>query len=230
MPPRFVFLHVGKDPNTELMVSSILLTNPDAQIIQCSDGQTEGIRGVSQVFRLGSDVSNLMTYRLESFAKLNLQSPAIYLDTDMLILRAIDVIDFLGDSDAVCCKRTFGLDTVMNTTFKGMDLSEYADKTLGETYPIVACFTITRGSGFWEECLQNLLTLDKKFHYWYGDQEAMRNIAQTKEPRMRYLPESLVACLPEFAHENNSAVALHFKGPHRKAWMKQAFDQLFTSG
>ncbi len=68
----FVFLQIGEDPKTELMVNSINLSNPNSRIIQCSDLYTRKINGVSEVLRLDSDVTNLMTFRLEAFAKLKL--------------------------------------------------------------------------------------------------------------------------------------------------------------
>ncbi len=117
----------------------------------------------------------------------------------------------------------------MNTSFKGMDLAEYEGKTLGEVYPIIACFTVTRSPRFWQECLANLMQLDGKFHYWYGDQEAMRNVVRTDRFKVRYLPESKVACLPEYADPANLPLGLHFKGPARKEWMIPAFNQLLLS-
>jgi hypothetical protein len=93
----FVFLQVGNDPNVELMVDSIKISNPYSKIIQCSDLDTNKIKGVSEVFRISSDTNNLMTFRLEAFAKLNLNEPAIYLDSDMLVLKKINIADLLND-------------------------------------------------------------------------------------------------------------------------------------
>lgn len=220
---NFVFLHVGTDPNVQLFVDSIRLTNPKANIIQCSDKDSPEIDGVSEVFRMNSNPSNLMTFRLECFSKLGLQDPAIYMDSDMLVLKIIPE-NILNGFQVICCKRTFGCNDVINTSFRGMDLKEYSNKTFGEIYPILACFTITKDFKFWSECFNELLKLDQKFHWWYGDQEAMRNIANSAKFKIDYLPESEIACLPEYAVENIPPLCLHFKGQNRKVWMRQVWE------
>ena len=218
----FVFLHVGTDPLVERLVQSIDKTNRDARVIQCTDRQTGQVPGTADVYRHDGDMSNLMTFRLEAFSALGLQEPAIYLDTDMLVLAELKPHDILGEADVACCERSFGRDALLNTSFRGMNLSEYENKTLGEVYPILAAFTVTRTFEFWAVCSERLLALDDKFHYWYGDQEAMRDVARTNRFRMRLIPESMFACLPEFA-QGASPKLLHFKGAQRKQWMEQAW-------
>ena len=218
----FVFLHVGVDPLVELLVRSIGKTNVDARVIQCTDPHTGQVSGTTEVYRYAGDTSNLMTFRLEAFSQLGLQEPAIYLDTDMLVLAELKPQDILGEADVACCERSFGRDAPLNTSFRGMDLSEYKNKTIGEVYPILAAFTVTRTFDFWAVCSERLLALDDKFHYWYGDQEAMRDVARTNRFRMRLIPESMFACLPEFA-QGTSPKLLHFKGAQRKKWMGQVW-------
>jgi hypothetical protein len=167
-----------------------------------------------------------MTFRLECFSKLGLSEPAVYLDTDMLVLGKIIPKMILKNSQVICCERSFGRDGLINTSFKGMDLKEYMNKTFGEIYPILAAFTLTENSSFWTECFQELLKLDPKFHWWYGDQEAMRNVANGGKFRIGYLPESQIACLPEFATKDNPPLCLHFKGPKRKAFMEGVWQSL----
>lgn len=218
----FVFLHVGTDPLVELLVRSINKTNRDATVIQCTDRQTGLVPGTTDVYRHDGDTSNLMTFRLEAFSALGLQEPTIYLDTDMLVLAELKPYDILGDADVACCERSFARDAPLNTSFRGMDLSEYRNKTLGEVYPILAAFTVTRTFEFWAVCSERLLALDDKFHYWYGDQEAMRDVVLANRFRMRLIPESTFACLPEFA-QGASPKLLHFKGAQRKQWMEQVW-------
>jgi len=218
----FVFLHVGVDPLVELLVRSIHKTNPDARVIQCADPLTGPVAGATEVYRHDGDTSNLMTFRLEAVSGLGLQEPAIYLDTDMLVLSELTSEEILADADVACCERSFGRDSALNTSFRGMDLSEYAGKTLGEVYPILAAFTVTRTFNFWAACFERLLTLDHKFHYWYGDQEAMRDVSRLNRFNLRLIPESVFACLPEFA-QGTSPKLLHFKGAQRKEWMAQVW-------
>jgi hypothetical protein len=224
-----VFLQVGDDPNVELMVKSIKLLNPSAHIIQCSDLNTNKIYGVTEVFRLDSNFENLMTFRLEAFYKLKLTEPAIYMDTDMLVTDEIFTDQLLQDAEAALCHRSFGRNALINISFRNMDLSEYSNKTLSEVYPILACFTVTKSYKFWQDCYDNLLQLDKKFHWWYGDQEAMRNVVNSGKFTTRYLPESQVACLPEFLKTSSSPICLHFKGAQRKGLMLDYFNLILKN-
>ncbi len=101
---------------------------PAAEIVQCTNHPSARVEGVDDVFILDEDVSNLMTYRLKVFSLLSLETPAIYLDTDILITQPFSLDQLLDGYDIAVCKRTFGRDSVINTTFKGMDLSEYKNK------------------------------------------------------------------------------------------------------
>ena len=223
---RFVFLHVGNDSAPALLCKSILRCMPDAEIIQCTDSTTEKIPGVTEVARFKGNTNNLMTFRLKCFASLNIEKSAIYIDTDILVLDKINPDELLGESEVALCERTFDRNSLINTKFRKMDLSEYAGKTSGEVYPIIACFTVTKSSQFWQDCKENLESLDKKFHFWYGDQEAMRNVVDSKKYVTTFLPESKVACLPEHATPSYSPIALHFKGAKRKSWMQDVASHL----
>jgi hypothetical protein len=181
---------------------------------------------VSEVLRLDSDVTNLMTFRLEAFAKLKLTEPAVYLDSDMLILGKICVDQFLKDADAVLCERSFHRDGKFDVNIKNMNLSQYTNKTLFEVYPILACFTITKSHEFWLTCFQTLLGLDKKFHVWYGDREAIREVANNGKFKTHYVHESQVACLPEFFQKDSPPLCLHFKGVNRKNLMMNFYLKL----
>jgi len=228
MSPAFVFLHVG--PAVEmptLLVRSLRLFHPDAQVIQCTDLATPEISGVSAVNRVRGDTTHLMTYRLLSFARLQREEPALYMDTDMLCVAPIDPPNVLGGCDVAVCNREFSCGALINTRFNGLDLGEYEGRTLGQVYPYVACATITRSAGFWEDCLANLQTLHRKFHTWYGDQEAIRNVLAWGKYKVGLLPESVYGLLPDaHAPKSVSPRLLHFKGPHRKPLMLEFAKQL----
>jgi hypothetical protein len=195
--PHFVFLHVGADGLLPtLLVRSIRAQHPHARLIQCSDHLTQEIGGVSEVFRSRGNISNLMRFRLVCFARLGLTTPALYLDTDMLVMAPIDPALVLGECEIAVCAREFGRTNLINTSFGGMNLSEYEGKTFGEIYPYLGCATISQNAAFWQECLDEMDRLDPKFHFWYGDQEAIRNIVNAGKYRSTLLPESIYAFLP----------------------------------
>lgn len=225
----FVFLHVGEEPFAEILVNSIHVTNPQARVVQVTDTKTNQVRGVTDVFRYDFDISNLMTFRLEAFAALELREPAIYLDTDMVVISELHVEEILLDSCVACCERSFGRDEFLNTQFRGMDLSEYRNRTFGDIYPILAAFTASRGNEFWRSCRDKLQKLDRKFHFWFGDQEAMRDVVFGRTYDVRLVPESVYACLPEMARDYTPRV-LHFKGAKRKASMLSVGEALRSRG
>ncbi len=225
MPEIFVFLHVGDDPLVTLFIHSIRRHIPDACIIQCSDPDTPKLEGVDKYASIEGNAQQLMTFRLRAFTSLALQTPAMYLDTDMLIVRPITPHNILGKDDVAVCGRKFHRDASLNTSIRGIDLQEYQGKTLGEIYPYVACATITRDYTFWQETERTLLGMDPKFHLWYGDQEAIREVVKAKTFKTKTIAESMYGCLPEYFQKVPEAPRiLHFKGS-RKKLMPQFFEK-----
>jgi hypothetical protein len=158
-----------------------------------------------------------MRFRLEAFSSLNLEEKAIYLDTDMLVIKKFDVD--ISHCDAILCKRSFDLDNLFNASFRDMDLSEYQNMTLGDVYPFLGCFTVTKSPALWKEAFNIQKSLDKKFHYWYGDQEALKIIKAKNMFNIDTVYESIFACLPEQVDKFNLPNIIHFKGAARKNFM-----------
>lgn len=220
-PSHIVFLHVGTETLfPTLLVRSLRQHIPNARIYQCSDQVTPEIPSVDEILRFTGDVSNLMIFRLQCFSSLNIAAPTLFLDTDMLCVRSVDPSIIVGDADIAVCAREFGCRDFINTSLSEIDLSEYSGKTFGEVYPYVACATVTRTGKFWEDCLRNLKQLHPKFHFWYGDQEAIRNVVNRGSYRVSFLKESVYGCLPDQRTLTSSAPRLyHFKGGKRKSMM-----------
>src|SRR5215831_9277161 len=131
MTPAFVFLHVGADTTLPtLLVRSLRAQHADAEIVQCTDTRTAAVAGVDSLHRHDGDASQLMTFRLESFAALQRRAPAVYLDTDMLCVAALDPGHMLGGAQVAVCSREFHREAVFNHRFADLDLGEYAGKTL----------------------------------------------------------------------------------------------------
>ena len=220
MSAAFVFLHIGAQWQfPDLLVRSIRAFHKDAEIIQCTDHDTLAIDGVDAVSRFDGDPKKLMTFRLGSFAALNRRDPAIYVDADMLCVQSLDPATILAGCDVAVCGREYGLSILINPEFRGMDFSEHGDKTFGQVYPYVACATISADGLFWADCLANLNALHPKFHRWYGDQEAIRNVVNSGRYRFTVLPESIYGFLPGEAFGRMPPRLLHFKGNDRKPAM-----------
>ncbi len=229
MDPTFVFFHAGADSEVpSMLVDSIRRSNVTATVIQCSDLTSPVVSGVTRVERFDGNPANLMTYRLSAFSRLALNTPAIYLDTDMLVQRTVDPAVLLGDRDVLLCRRDFDRDLFHSGSQRGVHFPEHRGKPLGEVYPYLACATITRDSSFWSELLLVIGSLDERFHRWYGDQEAMRRWVETSDLlNVGFLPETDFACLPDRSHDlSKAAHILHFKGGQRKALMKRDYQNL----
>jgi len=221
----FIFLHVGSDIRPYFLVKSIRKFFKNAKIIQCSDPLTKQVDGVDEVLRHDGDISNLMTFRLEAFSLIDTKKQSVFLDTDMLVLKEFNLDNYF-ESDAALCKRSFGLDSVINTSFRGMDLSEYKNQTLGTVYPYLACFILVQSKEFWKEADTILKLLDNKFHFWYGDQEALKKIAASNKFKISTVEEAIFACLPEEINHSLLPNLIHFKGPSRKSLMIDMANQM----
>jgi hypothetical protein len=231
----FVFFHVGDDiSHPAMLVESILHSNSGSKVIQCTDHISPVVPGVGAVKRLCGDISKLMVFRLKAFSELALTEPAIYLDTDMLVLKKIEIKTLIKDKSALMCERFFHRSAMFNIDFKGLGLVEYQGKTIGDIYPIVACATISKSYVYWSDLTEILAGIDEKFHYWYGDQEAMRLwTKRAHSSSFGFLSEAIYACLPEEKNFANNAKILHFKGAARKPLMRELYKRIFpneTSG
>ena len=110
---NFVFFHIGDITQPQLLTLSIKKFNPDSKIYFITDFSTKDIEGVDEVVRFNLDKDNLMTSRLEAFANLELNNPAIYIDTDVLVVRPIP-IELFKEKEVFLCNRAFSNDTFIN--------------------------------------------------------------------------------------------------------------------
>jgi len=218
---RIAFLHVGNDATMPaILTRSLRAAHSALHITQCTDRATPSVDGVDAVSRYDGDSSRLMTFRLEAFAQLKPTGPTFFLDTDMICLRALDADAALDGKDVAVCRREYQRDTMINPRAMGVDLAEYAGKTLDEVYPYIACATITRSPVFWAACRDALNRMPNKFRVWFGDQEAIKEVVGSQAFTTAWLGERTYACLPDM--EANPAAQpklLHFKGPARKGMM-----------
>lgn len=212
----FVFFHVGDDISyPQKMVKSLLRYNPNANITMCTDAYTPDVMGVHHRAEFPVDRENLMYSRMAAFAELRLGKPALYIDTDMIFLKSVSVMDCLADKKVALCGRSFNGEDKFNIEQRGIRFDEYKGKTLGELYPYLGCAVVTTSSEPWHEMLKFYDLLDPKFKKWYGDQEVLRMYYfRYGDEKCSEIPERVYGCLPEFNHED--AKILHFKGPSRK--------------
>ena len=110
---RFAFLHVGTDATlANIFVRSVLVNNPDAEIVQCSDSWTPPIPGATWVHRIAGDASKLMLFRTSAWARLPTNGPTAFCDADMICQAKLDLSAALGDNDIALCRRVFDLSLI----------------------------------------------------------------------------------------------------------------------
>lgn len=212
-PPVVAFFHVGDDiSHPQKMVKSVLRYNPNAYIVMCTDTDTPDVMGVSDRFEIEIDRDELIHGRIKAYARLAMEGPTIFLDTDMLVQGEIDPTTMLANAEVAVCRRSFNCDGGFNTELRGLVFDEHKGKTMDQVYPYVFCALVTDGPKFWEDLLAVYDTLDPKYRKWYGDQEALRVYAESNE--VATFPESIYGCLPE--HKTDDAKILHYKGAARK--------------
>ena len=218
----FVFFRTGTEEElvyTKKFVASLRASNPNAEIIMCTDRHTPEIEGTRR-FELTLDTDNWMEYRLQIYAELRLTKPAMYLDDDMIVNAAIDPKRLLGEQRVLLCERSFSRDLYFNTQMKGLDFSEHQGKLIHQVYPYLACATVTKDYLFWADLLFIMDHIDPKYRKWYGDQECMRIWVQAAEKGdYGVLSEADYACLPEELSGRNPKI-IHYKGSRKSEMLK----------
>ena len=231
----FVFFWKGSDiecPQTLVRSIRIIYGNT-TRIVQLSDRDTPQVPGVSEL--IGRSVHpDMMLSRLEACARFSLSRPAVFLDADMLVIDRFE-LPALREKDVILLKREQNATAPINPNYPE-HYPEFVGKSLGEVMPFMACFIATANDRFFSDLLEVALTLPERFHRWYGDQMALKRVAEQKKYRIKEVSE-LVYGRPlksalgrdEIVSARKSAVRLlHFKGPKAKGFQSSTCDALAT--
>jgi hypothetical protein len=223
---NFVFYHSGYNKNLpNLLVQSILKTNPGSDITQVSDRNTKPIAGVTQFVQFDSDkitFNDLCKKRCEFYSQLETQGPAAYIDTDMLVIKKLNPEDIFRNSDVVLCKRFW--DGTIYSTDTNDNLYTFRNKSLSEIWPYLGCFVACRDNSFWNSLYKIIQTLPKEKNDWFADQHALKIFADLNN--FSYVSEQQYGCLPDQVDNNiEQASILHFKGSRKKI-MEQCYHNI----
>jgi len=199
---NITFLHVGKDVDMPTkMVASVKEVMPTANIVQLSDMNTPIIKGVNTIIRKEYN-GLIMVFRLEHLA--SLRGHWVTLDTDMIIKKDLSHV-FNQDFD-VALTRRYGV--IMDA--EGNDVVKLMPYNAGVMF--------SKNHEFWIEALNKLKSLDRKAHEWYGDQLAIKLMADTDNYKVLELSCDEYNYTPKDKEERKDVYVYHFKG-QRKDWM-----------
>jgi hypothetical protein len=165
---HFVFFHVGSDDSfPSKMVTSLRGSNPGSVITMCTEPGAPKISGVDHYTYSTGNKAEIMFWRTRAFAETKLDVPAMYLDTDMLVIRPFEPARILGDKKIILCRRSFDVDCGFNGRQRGGVFMQYDGVSLGTLYPFLGCATITRSWREWSrlaELMGNGLEAIGLFH------------------------------------------------------------------
>ena len=217
-------LHENDDQNFYYFISSIKKNHPESKILQCTDLVTPKIDGVDEVFRMDLDQNKIMEARVLSYSKLDINVPSVYLDTDMLLLKKLPYNLLHDKAEVILLSRSFNKDKFVPEKFRGQTYKEHNNGTLGEIYPFIGCFTISKSNEFWKICYEMYKKLDANYKFWFGDQKILKQVVENKKFNIAFLQESDFACPPTFITDNKTPFILHFKGKASKNLIKKYYD------
>ena len=200
---------------------------PNFNVHQLSDRDTPTVEGVTTHKKLKLS-PHIMVARLEAYAALSIHEPTLFLDADMLVLRAFDLPPLAENEIGVT--RRGERDTYRIPERDWAEFPEFAEKDSAQVMPYIFSFVYVRSTIIFLRQLNALRKMPKRFHRWYGDQVSLKKELGTpgrftirdfdidvynRTVRSRWEFEELRAA-PE------AVCITHFKGPDGKQAMQES--------
>ena len=195
----------------------------ELQIIHICDSQTNPIEGSDQSFKAEHlPIDTIMYARLWAYeqAAKAIQEPLIFIDTDMLITKPIQSSAL--STSPILCRRSFGNEAqgaIQAQTPDGLiNFNFDPNQTLGELFPFLGCYLETASHEFLESSRVFLSGQSRDLQKWYGDQLAIKEVAQQGNYAIQEVTERTHACLPEKLGLSpiEEVHILHFKGQRKQ--------------
>jgi hypothetical protein len=169
-----------------------------------------------------------MVARLEAYAAMPVREPTLFLDADMLVLRAFDLPPLAENEVGVTARGE--RDTYDIPERDWAEFPEFAHKNSAQVMPYIFSFVYVRSPIVFLRQLNALRKLPKRFHRWYGDQVTLKSELEApgrftrrdfdidiynRSVRSRWEFEEVRAA-PE------GVCITHFKGPDSKSAMHES--------
>ena len=193
------------------------------RIIHICDSNTNPIEGSDQTFEAKEiPIDTIMYARLWAYeqAAKAFQEQLIFLDTDMLITKPIQ--SSACSTSTVLCRRSFNNDAqgaIQAQTPDGLiNFGFDPSQTIGELFPYLGCYLETASHEFLVAARAFLSGQSRELQQWYGDQLAIKEVAQQEPYIIKEVSEQTHACLPEKLGLSaiDEVHILHFKGQRKK--------------
>jgi len=209
------FLYAGNISRevAQIMVASVKHAMPGAKVTQLTDYGTKPILGVDDVIRKHWNGQHLMPYRFLHMKDFPL-ARTIFLDYDIVVQKDLGIL-FEDEFDVALTLRD------------DEDLSKRP--MMREAMPYNTGVMLSRASGrpFWEEAHRMCLGMPDEVQGWYGDQVAIKTLAESSTLKIKTYPGTLYNYSPGLYDEDVSdKFVLHYKGQRRKAWMLEKWARL----
>ena len=235
---NFYFFHVGQDIFlAKMLVGSIKISNPSSKIYQITDNDSPEVQQIDGCLRFNGKNENIMKFRMETYASINIKQGknAIFLDTDMLVVKELNEKILFKENDIVFCERQFDSENEVNVNYNDLNMYEFKNMKMGEAWPYLGCFLAIRNKNPIYRMNKIYNILDEKYKRWYGDQIVLKIFASRFPKEITFVGENQYACVPGalFANKNKSISKnvhiLHFKGKKYKNIMVKSYNHLLNN-
>ena len=179
---QIVFYWVGKELKIpSLLVSSArMVYGKNINIIQLSDYNTGMVSGVDKIIR-GENSGHILLDRVKLYCEIETEKKTtIFLDADSLLIQKLKLNEFSKGYHLL--KRESGGSSLINHQWPEY-YPEFIGKTFEEVMPfLIGVVIICHQKNFFTKLYKEFYKLHKRFHRWYGDQIALKNLFDL-EPR-----------------------------------------------
>ena len=223
---NIAFISIGDDSNrcAELLVKSIKKTNPDCQTIQISTNGNGNVKNVDEKYFFDFRPASFMVNRFESQIEIIKKfGPTIFCDSDMIISKNLNkIFEEIKKYDLIFTERR--KDFYIKDTFKNIKFPEFTNKKANEVMPFNAGFIGINNINSAKKLLNTCLNLQKRFHFWYGDQISQKKIFDLQKFKILILDSYYNFTIGNLNEFNENVYVYHFKGRAKKL-MKPFFDK-----
>jgi hypothetical protein len=197
------FLMVGTQSYAPAMVASLKYIHR-CPVIQMSDLRTPPVAGVDEVVRLPFKVP-LMLYRFKHLMGFP-HNEMLIVDTDIVAKKHCEDV----------WEQEF--DIALTAREKG-EMYDGDGEDRATSMPFNTGVMFSRGTEFWNECYCWLAGQPKMSQNWYGDQQAVAEVAKRGHYNLLILPCAEFNWAPNNRNDHSTARFWHYKGGIRKKWM-----------